>query len=252
MRIYPLHPHPVLLLEDIEKKYLVVTDLHLGFEEKLTSKGITIKSDIVAEMRDEIIELVDLQCADGLILLGDIKHSIATISRHEWDVIPAFLKDISSKTEIYFVPGNHDSNISHMLPSEINTVSNKGMILSDTLLLHGHSLPSNIGLDINRIVMGHIHPVFLKHDSVINGMRVWIYLQTKKEIFFRKQGMLDLIVMPSFNPYLYATRQYSQSHRSISPIIKRIMENERSVHKCIITMLDGSIVGDATALQHIL
>jgi uncharacterized protein len=98
-------------------------------------------------------------------------------------------------------------------------------------------------------VLGHIHPVFLKKGSVINGERVWLYIQTRKEAIFAEKGMLDIVVVPTFNPYLYATSEKTY-HKSISPIIKRVMQH--GVKKCIVATLDGSIVGDVALLTHIL
>jgi metallophosphoesterase superfamily enzyme len=97
--------------------------------------------------------------------------------------------------------------------------------------------------------MGHIHPVFLKKGSVINGERVWLYFQARKEQIFAEKGIVDVVVVPTFNPYLYATGEKSY-RKSISPIIARAMQS--GVIKCIVATLDGSIVGDAAVLSHIL
>jgi hypothetical protein len=86
---------------------------------------------------------------------------------------------------------------------------------------------------------------------VINGERVWIYLQTRKEAVFSAQGALEIIIVPSFNPYLYATGERPYHHKSISPIITRIIQAS-AIEKCIIATLDGSIVGDTAILEHIL
>jgi metallophosphoesterase superfamily enzyme len=97
--------------------------------------------------------------------------------------------------------------------------------------------------------MGHIHPVFLKKGSVINGERVWLYIQARKDAIFAEKGILDIVVVPTFNPYLYSTNE-KRYQKSLSPIISRVMQD--GVKKCIIATLDGSIVGDATVLTHIL
>jgi metallophosphoesterase superfamily enzyme len=97
--------------------------------------------------------------------------------------------------------------------------------------------------------MGHIHPVFLKRGSVINGERVWLYIQARKEAIFAEKGILDIVVTPTFNPYLYSMGEKTYQ-KSISPIIKRIMQH--GVKKCIIATLDGSIVGDTSLLTYIL
>lgn len=251
MKVRPLHPHAALLLEDDGSKYIAVSDLHIGLDAELSSKGVTVKPRLVPDMAGELTSLAESQHACGIILLGDIKHTVGTISKQEWDDIPAFLKQLSAKAEVYLVPGNHDGNIRHLVPASVNVISSKGMALGDTLLVHGHSMPSDVRSHVKRIVMGHVHPVFLKRGSVINGERVWIYLQARKEAVFSEQGALEVVIVPSFNPYMYATGERTYRHKSISPIITRIMQSD-AVEKCIVATLDGSIVGDAAVLPHIL
>ena len=245
MKIRPLHPHAALLLED-HRKYIAVTDLHIGLEAELLTKGVTMPS-LASGMADELLALVEKERADGIVLLGDIKHTVGSISKQEWDDIPAFLKRLAAKAEVYLVPGNHDSNIRHLVPSSVNVVSAMGMVLGETLLVHGHSMPSDVRSNVSRIVMGHVHPIFLKKGSLIHGERVWIYMQVRKQALFPSEGAIEVVVVPSFNPHLYATGRY---HRSISPIVTRLMEH--GVDKCIVATLDGSVVGDVDLLQHIL
>jgi len=247
MKIRPLYPHAALLMKD-DRRYLAVSDLHIGLEAELLAKGVMMPSH-ASGMARELLELVDREHADGVVLLGDIKHTVGSISKQEWDEVPAFLKQLAARADLYLVPGNHDGNIRHLVPASVNVISSRGMTLGDTLLLHGHCMPSDARSHVNRIVMGHVHPVFTKKGSVINGQRVWIYMQAKKEALFSEEGTIEVLVLPSFNPSLAATgeRYY---HKSISPIITRVVQE--GVQKCIVATLDGSIVGDATILSHIL
>ncbi len=247
MKIRPLHPHAALLLED-DKKYVAVSDLHIGLEAELLAKGVTMPS-LALGMASELLGLVDQEHADAVILLGDIKHSIGSINKQEWDEIPTFLKQLAAKVEVYLVPGNHDGNIRHLIPVTVNMITSMGMTLGDTLLVHGHSMPSDMRAHVNRIVMGHIHPVFFKRGSVINGQRVWIYLQAKKGALFSEEGTLDIVVVPSFNPHLSVTGE-KYYHKSISPIITRVVQH--GVEKCMVVTLDGSVVGDKTILSQTL
>ncbi|HEX7033184.1 MAG TPA: metallophosphoesterase, partial [Nitrososphaera sp.] len=179
MKVRPLHPHAALLLED-NRRYIAVTDLHIGLESELMGKGVSMQS-IVAGMADELLQLVEQERADGIILLGDIKHSVSSISKQEWDEIPVFFSRLSAKVDVYLVPGNHDGNIRHLLPASVNSVSVRGMTIGgDTLLVHGHSMPSDVRSNVARIVMGHVHPVFVKKGSVVHGQRVWIYMQARR------------------------------------------------------------------------
>jgi metallophosphoesterase superfamily enzyme len=200
-------------------------------------------------MLDELLSLVQSQDAGGLILLGDIKNTVSAISKQEWDDVPSFFKKLSDRADVYFVPGNHDGNIRPLVPDSVNVISSKGMVIGDTLFLHGHSMPSDTRSHVRRIVMGHLHPVFLKKGSVLNGERVWVYLQVRKEALFAELGLLDIVVVPSFNKYLYAEeRRY---RKSISPIVSRVVENN-AVEKCMIVRLDGSIVGDMSEISSVL
>jgi hypothetical protein len=249
--IRPLHPHAALLIQGPDgRKRIAASDLHIGLEAELGAKGVTVIPNQVEYMANELVDLVAIEGAESIILLGDIKHTVGTISKQEWDDIPAFFKRLSSECEVVLIPGNHDGNIRHLVPPAISVVSSRGMLLEDTLLVHGHSMPSNVRTHVRRIIMGHLHPIFFKRGSVVNGERVWIYLQAKKEAVFSEKGSLDVVVIPSLNPYLYAMGPKSY-RKSTSPIIKRIMAHD-GVQKCVVAMLDGSIVGDEAILSQIL
>jgi putative SbcD/Mre11-related phosphoesterase len=253
VKVRPLHPHAALLVQDAnEKKYIAITDLHIGFEAELDAKGVTLRQNATEEMISELSLLARTHDASAFILLGDMKHKVGAITKQEWDEIPSFLKTLCSMgQEVFLIPGNHDGNIRHLVPGEVSMISSKGMMLEDTLFVHGHSMPSDVRSGLRRIVMGHLHPVFLKEGSVINGERVWIYLQAKKKALFSEEGSVDIVIVPSFNQYLYAhgPRTY---RKSISPIISRVMDYPGGLEDCIVARLDGSIVGDSAVLQSII
>lgn len=249
MKVRPLHPHAALLLED-DRRYVAVSDLHIGLEAELALKGVTVRQTLVPDMLAELFGLIESEHADGVVLLGDVKHTVGSISKQEWEDIPSFLKQLSARVDVYLVPGNHDSNIRHLVPESVNVASAKGMALVDTLLVHGHAMPSDVRSGVRRIVMGHVHPVFVKKGSVVSGQRVWVSMQARKEALFSSEaGLVDVVVVPSFNPYLHAAGEKCR-HKSISPIITRMVQ--AGVEKCIVATLDGSVVGDAAVLLDVL
>jgi putative SbcD/Mre11-related phosphoesterase len=252
VKVRPLHPHAALLAEeDDSRRYVVVSDLHIGLEAELGAKGITVQSSLMREMQEEILSLLSREKAAGLILLGDIKNTVGAISKQEWDDIPAFFKRLSSAADVYLVQGNHDGNIRHLVPDSVNVAASKGMVIGDTLFVHGHSMPSDTRSHVRRIVMGHVHPVFLKKGSVVNGERAWISIQAKKEaLFSSEQGAVDIVVVPSFNRYLYSSGERGY-RKSTSPITSRIM-GAKAVERCMVITLDGSIVGDESMLASVL
>jgi putative SbcD/Mre11-related phosphoesterase len=245
-RIIPTKP--ALIMEG-EKKYLVVTDLHIGFESSMALNEIFIgKNSTISETIEEISQMINEEKPDSVILLGDVKSSVKSISKSEWGEIPLFFEKISEKSDVILIPGNHDANISRLIPQNITMISSTGMVEENVLLTHGHTMPSENFSHVEKIIMGHVHPVFFQEDSIINGQRVWISMKVEKEkIFPNKSGELEITIIPSFNKYFYATHR-KKYKKSISPIIDRI----KSVAKARIVTLDGTIIGNETIIDQVL
>ena len=239
---------PVLILNG-EKKNLVVTDIHIGFESSMASNEIFIgKNSTINETIQELSEIIDQETPDSVTLLGDIKSSIKNISRNEWDDVPLFFKKIKEKCDITLVPGNHDANIQKLIPEGITMISSTGMVEENILFTHGHTMPSENFSHVEKIIMGHVHPVFFQENSVLNGQRVWVSLKTDKEnIFPSSSGELEIIIVPSFNKYFYAT-QKKYYKKSISPIIERLKE----ISSAKIVSLDGTILGNESNIKQVL
>jgi len=246
IRIIP--SKPVMIL-DGKKKNLIATDFHIGFESSLTSNEIFIgKNSSINETIEELSNIIDSEKPDSIILLGDIKSSIKTISKSEWDEVPLFFESLVKKCEVVLIPGNHDANIQRLAPKNISMISSTGIVLENILLTHGHTMPSKNFSHIDKIIMGHVHPVFFQEDSVLNGQRVWISIKTEKNnLFPDKTGEIEIIIIPSFNKYFYATHKKIYK-KSISPIIEKI----KQISSARIITLDGTIIGDESSINHVL
>ena len=109
-------------------------------------------------------------------------------------------------------------------------------------------MPSENFSHVEKIIMGHVHPVFFQQESVINGQRIWISIKTEKEkIFPSMSGEIEIIIMPSFNRFFYAT-QKRYYKKSISPIIDRLDK----ITSAKIVSLEGAILGDETIIKEVL
>jgi hypothetical protein len=238
--------HPALILEDTIR-YLVVTDLHIGFENTLAANNIYVEPTvIVQETLSDLRTIIKSEKPDSLILLGDIKSGIDSISKIEWQAVPVFF-EIAKEIDTILVPGNHDGNIQRLLPENVRVASSSGIIIGDTLLTHGHTFPSENISQVNKIIMGHVHPIFFREGSVLDGQRVWVSLKTeKRNIFPSLQGEIEIIVVPTFNKYFYAG--HKKYKKSISPIIERVKE---AISAKIVT-LDGSIIGNESLLENVI
>ena len=239
---------PALILEEV-KKNLVISDLHIGFEDKFSSNKIIIrKNSSINEIISNVTKIIKKENPDTLILLGDIKSSIQTITKSEWKDVPYFFEELSKSLEVILIPGNHDANIDKLIPNYVTLISAKGMIVDDVLLTHGHTMPSENYSNVNNIIMGHIHPVYFDKNSLLNGERIWITIKTNKsEIFSSTKGKINITIVPSFNPYFYATEKRYYK-KSISPIIEKIKDSVTAK----IATLDGTIIGNESILNDLI
>lgn len=243
MHIKPLYPYPALLLDN-DERYVVISDLHIGFEEHYKKKGIAIDDNYIYDMLKELQEIYNNVKPNTFILLGDIKDSIAKINKSEWRLVPEFLEQLKSISDVIIIPGNHDNNIDSLVPENIRVTSNQGLVIDDTLLMHGHTTPKYV---TKRIIMGHLHSRIVREDSILNGERVWIFTKIDKSILDASSNdILDIIVIPSFNRYLNSKTRHDNS---IAPLLKKI---DNKIHDCLIITLDGSIVGDKSMFKHLI
>lgn len=239
---------PAMILEDREKN-LIVSDFHIGFESSLAANEVFVGKNItVDETIQELSEIIDLEKPDSVILLGDIKNSIQNITKIEWDAVPKFFEQIKKKCNVVLIPGNHDAGIEKLVPDGVTLISSGGMVEDKTLLTHGHTVPSENFAYVDKIIMGHMHPVFVQEDSVLNGHRVWLSLKIdKQDIFPDQEGDLEITIVPAFNKYIAPTYKAGPA-KSISSLIKKI----KTVKSAIIVTLDGTIIGDENNLDSVL
>ena len=239
---------PVMVMSG-QRKCLLLTDIHIGFENSLVANEIFLgKNTTIHHTIAEVSEIIRGEKPDCVILLGDVKSSISRITRQEWDDVPEFFEKIQKMCDVVLIPGNHDSNIQRLVPNSVSMISPAGMVEEGVLLTHGHTMPSANFAHVEKIIMGHIHPVFFQEDSVLNGQRVWVSLKIdKQDIFPDQSGTLEITIMPSFNKYFYAIHKIKYK-KSISPIIERI----NSVQSARIVTLDGTIIGDESVLEQVI
>jgi uncharacterized protein len=245
-RLVPLKP--ALLIEG-EKRHLVVTDTHIGFEAKFAHNKIFVgKNTILNEMLEDIFSLIESYRPDDIILLGDVKSGIEQITKNEWNDVPKFLQELQEKTDVIIIPGNHDANIQKLIPDSVNLTNSTGMVIENILLTHGHVMPSENVSYVDKIIIGHVHPVFFDENSVLNGKQVWVSIKAEKgSIFPSRTGQIEIIIIPSFNRYFYATKK-KHYKKSTSPIIEKLKSNITAK----IATLDGIIIGDESHLRQII
>ncbi|MEM3382715.1 MAG: metallophosphoesterase family protein [Nitrososphaerales archaeon] len=272
LRIVP--DEPALLLETSSDKILIISDLHLGFETVLSSKGINIPSQ-TQKIFDKIKSIVEKFSVDRIIILGDVKHGTLKIVPQERFDIPQFfqkLKDLVKSIEI--VKGNHDGGLKALLPKEIKVHSSKGIsIFNDKesyALIHGHAWPYPELFSCDVLIMGHNHlTIEFRENNFRIEEPVWVmakldrkrlaksflkYLKLKigadpiksfKDHFGFNFGDPKVIIMPNFNPLLGGNAINMNYASLLGPLLcsRCLKLNESEIY-----LLDGSYLGHLSSL----
>lgn len=236
-------------------KFLVIADLHIGFEEKYKSSGINIESN-VQKMAAELEEIIDQNNISNLVIAGDVKSGIDRILQSEWENVPKFLSRLARRCRVTIVPGNHDGGLQNLVPDSVEIADINGILIGDSLVIHGHTRPLSKFSDCARILMGHIHPIYQKRGSPLSGMPVWAFVRISRKSLFPEKisdgddSMVEVIVIPSFNHDLvvsgYAAEEF-RSERRQAPIVRELKE----AREAIVTTLNADVIGDADLLRTI-
>jgi putative SbcD/Mre11-related phosphoesterase len=181
--------------------FLVVGDLHIGYEKQLEERGYSVPSQVVYFIK-KIIELKKETGASRLLLLGDIKYNIPRIAYEEKYDVPNLFRALSTEfEEIIVTKGNHDGNIERMIHENnvriVNEFSFEGFGFT-----HGHRLPSEELLKCETVIIGHIHPTLKFRDElgVRHNYPCWMFAKFKKTKKFKDAKIKRVIVVPCFNP----------------------------------------------------
>jgi len=237
---------PALVIEG-EKRLLIVADLHFGIEADLAAHGLHFRSRS-ADRLEHLLKTIDATDPDMLILLGDIKHSIPSLTRQEYYELPGILDAIRSRISLKVFPGNHDIGIErYLLDTEIQP--RNGTILDGVGYLHGHMYPSP-HLTGHLIVIGHHHPLFLLKDEVGCSLQTPAYLRAGLDL--ERLGMdptlentpaTRVLFMPSFNEIAgYDILQIIKN--PFSPISRWMKKDEAEI-----ILADGTYIGPVSSLQ---
>ncbi|MEM0052892.1 MAG: metallophosphoesterase [Nitrososphaeria archaeon] len=243
-KIIFLYPDAALKIKVGSDYFLCISDLHIGY-----SPSPLVKVDsrrIALIFSKKIEELYERTKSNNLIILGDLKHTIGRTTLNEQKSLSLFFDKICSCfKKIYLVLGNHDASVQNFLSTNIEVVK-KGLILNNFYFMHGHSLPSFDVKKTDTIIMGHIHPLYFKENSPLNGQRIWILIKLHlKQVYSSLKKPYNLIIMPTFNYELYLPSNlflpYSFIGRN-SPLLNRCRKDILSTK---IISMNGVLLADA-------
>lgn len=199
-----------IFIED--KKILVLSDIHIGYEESLNKQGILIPrtqfQDTICELQEILNQLPDI---NKIIILGDLKHEFGEISVQEWRETLRFLELLEQKTKnIVLIKGNHDTILGPI-------ARKKNMELKDFhqdgeyFFAHGDKFFDELfEKEVTRIFLGHIHPAIILHEGA----------KTEKYKCFLVGNYKNktIIILPSFLPLIEGTDSFNKEEKIFGKI----------------------------------
>ena len=246
MKLEFISDGPALVIEGKER-LLIVADLHFGIEADLAAHGFNFKSR-TRERLERLMRVIDLADPDKLVLLGDIKHSIPSLTRQEYFEMPGILDTLRSRIPLIVFPGNHDIGIERFV-RDAELRSRDGAIVDGVGYLHGHMYPAP-HLYGNLIVIGHHHPLISLRDEVGCALQAPAYIRTGLETGARglpdypeTTGPTRVLFMPAFNE-LAGYDIFRIVRDPFSPL-SRCMRTEEAE----IILADGTYIGPLSSLK---
>ncbi len=243
MSLEPVHGEPALFAGDISA--LFIADMHIGLEHELLLAGARIPPK-TGEMQERLLKSLKETKARILVIAGDLKHNIPVSSFREEREIPRLVDALFEVVdEIHLVPGNHDGGIQGYLPGDVKLHSNKGFVLGDYGIWHGHCWPSGEVMACRTVLMGHVHPMVMFVDGVearssercwVRGL--WNYSLASKEYKILGEGF---IMIPAFNDLCGGSRVNDLGQRKIGTVLRHGLANLEDAE---LYLLDGTDLGN--------
>jgi putative SbcD/Mre11-related phosphoesterase len=278
-----VQPYPALLLRTRTERMLVIADLHIGWEIALAQEGIHVPSQ-TPKILTKLLGLIDLCKPTSLLLLGDVKHTIAKVELEEWQDVPSFFEALLKKvSDIKVVLGNHDGNLEPLLPENVKLLPSTGIAIEEAGFFHGNAWPAPEILACRSLVMGHVHPTvaFKDHMGFRITAQVWVKAKLNGELlakaFLKSQGVQvegkantnavkllyrkanvrlkasELFIMPYFNDFLggrpinrSGRDRYPRSIEYLGPVLR---SGSVDFDNAETYLLDGTFLGTVKQLK---
>lgn len=187
-------------LEDsllIDNKILVISDLHLGYEEGLRGIGLVPRYQYkeTIEKLERIFSLLNKEKIkiEKILILGDLKHEFSENSASEWRETLQLLDFLYIKCkDIVIVRGNHDNYLVNILKKRGEIKLGDYYLYGQICFTHGDKIIKGVFDKSNVLVLGHLHPAITLSDE---------YKKEKYKCFLHGSWKgKEVYIIPSFIP----------------------------------------------------
>ncbi len=213
-----------------QKKILIISDLHLGYEEALNRKGVLIPRFQFKDTLTRLKPILEQTKPETVIINGDLKHEFGMIMDQEWREILQLIDLINTYAKkIILIKGNHDV--------KLGPIARKRSIelvpryeFDGYLVMHGDKIPEDLKqLKVHTLIIGNEHPAISIGDAIRR--------ETYKCFLIGKFGSWlkkwHLIVLPSFNQVTIGTDVSKE--QLLSPFLKE------NIKDCEVIVVDKEL-----------
>ncbi len=229
-----------LLIDDC----LIISDVHIGFEEALNKQGMLVPRDHFPQLIRRMEGILSRIEGEGnnvknnrrkgnerkhntaekkkilkkIIINGDLKHEFGRISGQEWRHTLKFLDFLGNYCEkVILVKGNHDTILGPIAEKRnLEVLDYVQLREGEILICHGDKMPPDGLLKKSKIiVIGHEHPsVALRQGPRVERYKCFFVGDYKKK---------KLIVLPSLN--LLTEGSALMHEKTLSPFLKQKLDD---------------------------
>ncbi|MEM0154467.1 MAG: metallophosphoesterase [Methanothrix sp.] len=242
-----IYGEPALLINANGREWLVIGDIHIGAERRISDKGIRVYN-LWEQMSSKLLSLANTFSAKGIVILGDIKDSILYPETWEQNDIKHFAKSLSS-LEVIALRGNHDAHMDEIMGMELKDE----MMLGDYALLHGNKWPSKAAMSKKALITGHNHIAvrIVDANKGVYSEKAWLIAkinESNAKRFYVSAKVRSLIVMPSFNPLILGTAVGAEREDkdNISPLFRNGVFDYAGAD---VYSIDGVYMGKVSSLS---
>ncbi len=194
-------------------KTLIISDVHLGYEQSLSDSGVFLPRFQYKETIERLDKIFENLKVNKIIINGDLKHEFGRISNTEWKTILNLVDYFLDKCkDVVFIRGNHDKILEPVLRKK-NFEIRDYFLIDNLFICHGDKVFDN--------------EEFKKSKILVIGSAVSLEKDGRKEKYkcflIGKWKNKKLIVMPSFNLVIEGTDILNE--KLLSPFLHQNLDD---------------------------
>jgi len=193
-----------------KEKTLILSDLHLGYEEYLHQKGVFLPKFQFAEIITHLKNILQKVKPETIIINGDLKHEFGRVLKQEWKEVLQLIDFLLQNCQkLILIKGNHDLILGPIASKKNVEIVNEHQI-NNILIIHGDKLIQKTSA--RTIIIGHEHPaISFREKGKAEKFKCFLVGKWKNK---------QLIVLPSFNPLVEGTDIIKE--QLLSPFLNNI------------------------------